>query len=78
MHFDQSPYFNMTVAACRRAGARGGRRAAEACRLRTTARRESAERSVPAKETAREASMLLDERFPWLRDAWVRRPRHQA
>ena len=67
------PYFNMDIHACRIAGARGGRRSAR------TRRRRLAEPSVstasyaePEVETAHQASMLLDERFPHLRGAWSR------
>ena len=73
MHFDQSPYFNMTIAACRAAGRIGGRRSALSRRLRGTARPQPMLRPEPPEETARAASALLDEQFPWLRGAFSSR-----
>ena len=68
------PYFNMNIAACRAAGARGGRRSAHNRRVHRLAQPPvpTASRPQPELETAHQASMLLDERFPHLRDAWVR------
>ena len=66
------PYFNMSIAACRRAGAMGGRRAARNRRLRKSVQTERIEVHL---ETAAEAIAALDAQFPWLRgaerrDAW--------
>jgi hypothetical protein len=75
MHIDFTrPYFNMSVEACRAAGVRGGRRSGRSRRLRQLAQAlaVTATRPEPKLETANEASMLLDQRFPHLRNAWVR------
>jgi hypothetical protein len=81
MNFDHTkPYFNMSLAACRRAGALGGRRSARnrrLCRL-TQATASEARRPAPELETAHQASLLLDECFPHLRNAWVRTARQPA
>jgi len=70
MHFDQRPYFNMTIGACRRAGAIGGRRSARNRRLLNANRAPVApETAEPSLETAAEAIALLDAQFPWLRGA---------
>jgi hypothetical protein len=63
MHLDYTrPYFNMSVAACRNAGARGGRRSARNRRLRAQAQAIlSVSLPEPKLETAHEASMLLNE-----------------
>jgi len=66
------PYFNMTLAACRIAGAIGGRRAARNRRLRRLVEMPPAPAASypePEVETTHQASMLLDERFPHLRGA---------
>ncbi len=68
-----SPYFNMTISACRAAGVRGGRARARNLRLRRT----DMHTPVPAtpeqqKETIHEANILLDAQFPWLRGAELR------
>ncbi len=70
----RQPYFNMTLHACRRAGARGGRAAARNRRLRhhTWAAQPAREVQVH-QETAHEASLLLDAQFPHLRGAFVPR-----
>jgi hypothetical protein len=61
----QRPYFNMTIAACRRAGAIGGHRSA---RNRTHQRQvDQLEEIQVHLETAAEAIALLDAQFPWLR-----------
>jgi hypothetical protein len=68
MNIDHNaPYFNMTIAACRTAGARGGRARARNLRLRK-ARPTATAASVPtpALETAAEAIAVLDRQFPWL------------
>ena len=71
------PYFNLTIAACRIAGAIGGRSAARNRRLRRLAEPcvLAARHPEPEVETAHQASMLLDERFPHLRNAWNRSAR---
>ena len=61
------PYHNKTIEQCRAIGARGGRRSAMNRRLRCVARPPVLSRPAPVPETAREASMLLDQKFPWLR-----------
>ena len=60
------PYFNMTIAACRRAGAIGGGRSGRSRRLRQAIPCREIELHV---ETTAEAIALLDRQFPWLRDA---------
>jgi len=63
-------YFNMTIAACRRAGGIGGRRSARNRRLRQTNQPHAIQENVEARlETAAEAIALLDAQFPWLRGA---------
>jgi len=68
------PLFNLSVARCRAAGARGGRRSAEARRQRRPAQPPTLTSiSLELKrETAHEASLLLDANFPWLKGAWIR------
>ena len=69
MNLDHSrPYFNMSIAACRRAGGRGGRRSAMSRRLRLD------QAPVPLEtefhvETAAEAIARIDALCPWLRGA---------
>jgi len=64
------PYFKMTIAACRHAGAVGGRRSGRSRRLRQASETRAANAlGEPRSETAHEASRLLDERFPHLRNA---------
>ncbi len=74
------PYHHKTIDECRAIGARGGRRSGMTRRARRLA--QVAARAIdcpePELETAHEASMLLDGRFPHLRNAWVRRPRRSA
>lgn len=72
MCFDHKPYFHMTLEACRRAGAMGGRRSALKRRERQLAQPPvRASRDLePQPETAHQASVLLDQQFPHLRDAW--------
>ncbi len=60
------PYFNMSVAACRRAGAMGGRRSARNRKHRKTIRTEEIAVHL---ETAAVAIAVLDAQFPWLRGA---------
>jgi hypothetical protein len=61
------PYFNLPTDRCRAIGARGGRRRALNLRLRQAAQAPSALHVdfVP-EETAHEASLLLDQKFPHL------------
>ena len=68
------PFHNKTIDQCGAIGRRGGVRSGRNRRLRRLA-----EPSVPAtitpapeRETAHEASMLLNELCPHLRNAWVR------
>ena len=63
------PYHNKTIEQCRAIGARGGRRSGMNRRLRCVAQPPAASRPAPEPETAHEASMLLDQKFPWLRGA---------
>ena len=64
------PYFNMSIADCRRAGATGGRRSAWNRRLRQMVQPHTSQETAEVHlETAREAIELLDRQFPWLRDA---------
>lgn len=76
-----TPYHGKTIAECRAIGRYGGRTRARNLRLRrlqTTASQEPAQRLAAAEETATEASAILDRRFPWLRNAWVRPSRRPA
>jgi hypothetical protein len=69
MNLDYSrPYFNMSVAACRRAGGRGGRRSAMSRRLRLDHAPVLPE-PEPHVETAAEAIARIDALCPWLRGA---------
>ncbi|MFB3826478.1 MAG: hypothetical protein ACE15B_06895 [Bryobacteraceae bacterium] len=71
-----SPYFNLTTAACRAAGARGGRARARNLRLRRTDMRTPVPATFePREETIHEANILLDAQFPWLRGAEARQSR---
>ncbi len=74
------PYFNLTIAACRLAGAHGGRRSGPTRRSRALAHAAATVASRPEREleTAHQASMLLDERFPHLRNAWPRHARRSV
>jgi len=64
------PYFNMSIAACRRAGAIGGRRSARNRRLRQTSQVHGTQEDAHVHlETVSEAVALLDAQFPWLRGA---------
>ncbi|MCL5746078.1 MAG: hypothetical protein M1541_19475 [Acidobacteria bacterium] len=68
MNIDHNtPYFNMTIAACRAAGARGGRARARNLRLRKARpAAPAASARASALETAAEAVAVLDRQFPWL------------
>ena len=74
------PYHHKTIDQCRAIGARGGRRSGMARRARLLAQRAqaTARHSESQLETAHEASMLLDEQFPHLRNAWARTDRRPA
>jgi len=74
------PYHHKTIDQCRVIGARGGRRSGMTRRVRHLARvaARASDCPGPELETAHEASMLLDARFPHLRNAWVRTPRLSA
>jgi hypothetical protein len=67
------PYFNMAIAACRAAGARGGRRSAQNRRLQKISE-ESVRRELiePREETAAEAIARIDALCPWLRGVEIR------
>jgi hypothetical protein len=77
MTFSNSPLFNKTASQCRLVGARGGRARARNLRLRHAARTVAPPPPPPEPEedpeTAHEASLLLDERFPHLRTAFAPR-----
>lgn len=68
------PYHHKTIDQCRAIGARGGRRSGLTRRARRLAQvaARATDCPEPQLETAHEASKLLDERFPHLRNAWVR------
>jgi hypothetical protein len=68
--------FNKTIEQCRQMGARGGRAHARNLRLlqSQTPLQPVSPPPKPLAETAHEASVLLDAHFPWLADAFVRRP----
>jgi hypothetical protein len=68
MHFDQSPYFNMTVDACRRAGSVGGRRSGRNRRFRKANVLSVPDVNSPEvpTETARQAIERIDAACPWL------------
>jgi len=74
------PYHHKTIDQCRAIGARGGRRSGMVRRARRLAQlaEATASHAEPQLETAHEASMLLDEQFPHLRNAWVRTARRPA
>ena len=68
MHFDQSPYFNLTLDACRRAGRAGGRRSGCNRRLRKVNLLPVPDVNSPEPliETARQAIERIDALCPWL------------
>ncbi len=74
------PYHRKTIDQCRAIGARGGRRSGMVRRARRLAQPAEATASLaePQLETAHEASMLLDEQFPHLRNAWARTAQRPA
>lgn len=77
MTFSNSALFNKTSEQCRAVGARGGRARARNLRLCRAHRPATPPPTTPepeyAPETAHEANVLLDERFPHLRDAFAPR-----
>src|SRR5690348_3423583 len=78
MNLDYSrPYFNMSVAACRKAGGRGGRRSATSRRLRQTSQVPVQTETEPQVETAAEAIARIDALCPWLRGAEGRSTRRR-
>ena len=60
------PLFNLDTAGCRRAGAIGGRRSAEARRRRQLAETAIPAATTPERETAHEAIKRIDALCPWL------------
>lgn len=71
MNFPNTCLFGKSPAECRSVGARGGRARDRNLRLRRAiAAPIPAPAPEPEAETVHEASLLLDERFPWLRDAF--------
>lgn len=78
MNLDHSrPYFNMSIAACRRAGGRGGRHSAMSRRLRLD-RAPVPPETEPHVETAAEAIARIDALCPWLRGVEGRATRRPA
>jgi len=71
----RKPYFNMTVAACRVAGSRGGRRSAGNRLFRRNNLAPVAQKAEWQLETTAEAIARIDTLFPWLRGAEVRSAR---
>lgn len=68
MNLDHSrPYFNMSIAECRRAGGRGGRRSAMSRRFRLASQAPVLPETEPHVETATEAIARIDALCPWLR-----------
>lgn len=64
------PYFNQSIAACRRAGGIGGHHSARNRRLRQTGQLRVTRENVEVRpKTGAEAIALLDAQFPWLRGA---------
>ncbi len=61
MHFDQSPYFNRTLDACRRAGRVGGRRSGRNRRLREAQNRHM---DFPSDRSRRLPFQVLNYRDP--------------
>ena len=78
MTFPNSCLFNKTAAQCRRVGARGGRARARNLRLFRPATQPPPAPPEHEPETAREASILLNERFPHLRVAFGPRQTKRA
>jgi hypothetical protein len=79
MNLDHSrPYFNMSIAACRRAGGRGGRRSAISRRLRQNSQAPVLPETELHVETAAEAIARIDALCPWLRGAEGRPTRRRG
>jgi len=79
MNLDHSrPYFNISIAACRRAGGRGGRRSAISRRLRLASQAPVLPETEPYVETAAEAIARIDTLCPWLRGVESRGTRPPA
>jgi len=81
MNIDQTtPYFNMSIDACRLAGAIGGRRSARNRRLRKAGHAPvSAEiREPDSGETMAQATARIDALCPWLRGVEIRTRRQSA
>jgi len=74
------PFHNLTIEQCRIIGRRGGLRSARNRRLRRLAEASIPPTPVPepCEETAHEAILLLDQRFPWLLGAELRAPRRRT
>ena len=73
------PYHNKAIDRCRTIGRFGGLRSARNRRQRRLAQPTPTSISLELKrETAHEASVLLDAKFPWLKDAWMRPARWQT
>ncbi len=67
MNLDYSrPYHNKSIDQCRSIGRRGGLASARTRRLRARCQPAPTVEHAPPQETAHEASMLLDAKFPWL------------
>ncbi len=78
MNLDHSrPYFNMSVAACRKAGGRGGRRSAMSRRARLAIQAPVLPENEPHVETAAEAIARIDALCPWLRGVESRATRRR-
>jgi hypothetical protein len=69
-----TPYHHKTITECRVIGRLGGLRSARNRLLRKLGQPPApAPISLePKRETAHEASLLLDANFPWLKGAWIR------
>jgi hypothetical protein len=68
--------FNKTIPQCRLLGARGGRAYGRNLRLRklqVLPTQPASPLPERARQSVREASLLLDQQFPWLADAFARR-----
>lgn len=68
-----TPYHYKTIDQCRAIGRIGGLRRARNRHQRRLAQPTPTSISLePKRETAQEASLLLDAKFPWLKNSWVR------
>ncbi len=70
-----SPFHHKNIDQCRIIGRIGGVRSGQSRRLRKLAQPPTpiAISPEPQRETAHQASLLLDSEFPWLKGAWLRR-----